>query len=84
MTETNAEYHSESEQMWVSTNERAMITKMMKYAGKGMEIIKNPEENEGYLYCKVPKTWLKITPPRKLNISDEERMRRAERLKSNE
>ena len=49
--------------MWVSTDERRMITRMMKLIAEHpdeTEIIKRPEENDGCLYCKVPSTWLKI------------------------
>ena len=56
--------------MWVSTDERRMITRMMKLIAEHpdeTEIIKRPEENDGCLYCKVPSTWLKIAPPVKMN-----------------
>lgn len=82
MTETYANYHSDSDKMWVSTNERAMITKMMRYDGHGMTVLRSPEENDGYLYCEVPKSWLKVVPPRKLNLSEDERAVRRERLKA--
>lgn len=45
--------------MWVSTDERRMITRMMKLIAEHpdeTEIIKRPEENDGCLYCKVPST----------------------------
>ena len=42
--------------MWVSTDERRMITRMMKLIAEHpdeTEIIKRPEENDGCLYCKA-------------------------------
>ena len=62
--------------MWVSTDERRMITRMMKLIAEHpdeTEIIKRPEENDGCLYCKVPSTWLKIAPPVKREMSDEQK-----------
>ena len=63
--------------MWVSTDERRMITRMMKLIAEHpdeTEIIKRPEENDGCLYCKVPATWLKI-PDAVLKIDPVRRFR---------
>ncbi len=62
--------------MWVSTDERRMITRMMKLIAEHpdeTEIIKRPEENDGCLYCKVPSTWLRIAPPVKREFTDEQK-----------
>ncbi len=62
--------------MWVSTDERRMITRMMKLIAEHpdeTEIIKRPEENDGCLYCKVPAMWLKIAPPVKREFTDEQK-----------
>lgn len=62
--------------MWVSTDERRMITRMMKLIAEHpdeTEIIKRPEENDGCLYCKFPATWLKIAPPVKREFTDEQK-----------
>jgi len=62
--------------MWVSTDERRMITRMMKLIAEHpdeTEIIKRPEENDGCLDCKVPATWLKIAPPVKREMSEKQR-----------
>ena len=69
--------------MWVSTDERRMITRMMKLIAEHpdeTEIIKRPEENDGCLYCKVPSTWLKIAPPVKREMSDEQKAAAAQRM----
>ena len=69
--------------MWVSTDERRMITRMMKLIAEHpdeTEIIKRPEENDGCLYCKVPSTWLKIAPPVKREISDEQKAAASQRM----
>jgi hypothetical protein len=62
--------------MWVSTDERRMITRMMKLIAEHpdeTETIKRPEENDGCLYCKVPSTWLKIAPSVKREFTDEQK-----------
>ena len=69
--------------MWVSTDERRMITRMMKLIAEHpdeTEIIKRPEENDGCLYCKVPSTWLKIAPPVKREMSDEQKAAASQRM----
>ena len=69
--------------MWVSTDEGRMITRMMKLIAEHpdeTEIIKRPEENDGCLYCKVPSTWLKIAPPVKREMSDEQKAAASQRM----
>ena len=69
--------------MWVSTDKRRMITRMMKLIAEHpdeTEIIKRPEENDGCLYCKVPSTWLKIAPPVKREMSDEQKAAASQRM----
>lgn len=69
--------------MWVSTDERRMITRMMKLIAEHpdeTEIIKRPEENDACLYCKVPSTWLKIAPLVKREMSDEQKAAASQRM----
>lgn len=69
--------------MWLSTDERRMITRMMKLIAEHpdeTEIIKRPEENDGCLYCKVPAMWLKIAPPVKREMSDEQKAAASQRM----
>ena len=71
--------------MWVSTDERRMITHLLKLAEKHpdeVKIVARPEENDGCLYLKCPASYLKINPPVRQNLSDEQRVARSERLKS--
>lgn len=68
-----------------SSTERKWINKIheLKEANpKDIIILKEPEENDGCIYCKFPIEYLKIGPKRRLNLSDEQRLIRAERLKS--
>lgn len=71
--------------MWVSTDERRMITHLLKLAEKRpdeVKIVARPEENDGCLYLKCPASYLKINPPVRQNLSDEQRVALRERMKS--
>ena len=72
--------------MFVSTDERKMITRLLRLKDAhpdDVEILALPPNNDGCLYCKVPASWLRITPPKKLDLTDEERAARAERFRQN-
>ena len=74
----------EDKVMWLSTDERKMInriTKLMASHPNEIRVIARPEENGGCLYVRMPADYLKISPPRRCNMSDEEKVARAERLK---
>ena len=75
--------YTDYNKMYVSTDERGLISRIMKFAEQkpdDVTIIKRPEENDGCLYCIVPTKWLKITPPKKYDLTEEQRMARAERM----
>jgi len=72
--------------MFVSTDERRMISRLLKLAAThpdDVEILALPPVNDGCLYCKVPASWLRITPPKKMDLSDEERAALSERFRKN-
>ena len=71
---------------WFSSDELRFINRVHELAEQHPDevtIIKEPEENFGCIYCKVPQTWLKIIPPRSLNLTDEQRAAMRERAKNN-
>ena len=71
--------------MWVFMDERRMITHLLKLAEKHpneVNIVARPEENDGCLYLKCPASYLKINPPVRQNLSDEQRVALRERMKS--
>jgi len=39
-----------------------------------------PENNDGYIVVHVPKNWFKLSPPRQVNYTDEQRAALAERM----
>lgn len=68
---------------WFSTDERKWITRIRKLKMLYPELvtIKNePETNDGCLVCTLPSEWLKLSPPKKMNLTDEQRAARAEAL----
>ena len=72
----------DKEKGFFSSDERRFITKIRKLQAKYPEkvrIIKEPEDNDGCIYCELPACWLKIQPKR--NISDEKRAELSERAK---
>ena len=69
--------------MYVSTDERWLINRLLKFKethSDEMHIIKYPEDNDGCLYLSVPAKWLKITPPQKHELSEEQRIIAVQRL----
>lgn len=82
--ETATNYVSDGTLMSFSSNERRWITKITKLAAKHpdeVRIIATPETNDGCLCVHIPKSWLKISPPKKLNLTDEQRQAAAERMR---
>ena len=69
--------------MWVSTDEKKWINRLLKLAAQHPDevtIRALPDENDGCLYLKCPAEWLKIAPPRRLNLTEEQRIARVEAL----
>ena len=69
---------------FISSDERRWINHIRKLADKKPDecvIIKQPEDNGGFIYAKFPPKWARVQPPKEMNLSDEERARRAEKLR---
>ena len=68
---------------YFSSDERRFITKIRKLKEKYPEqvrIIREPEDNDGCIYARLPSRWLKIQPKIARELSDEERVALATRL----
>ena len=75
--------YTEKEHGFFSSDERRYITKIHKLAEKYPEqvrIIAEPENNDGCIYAELPTSWLRIQPPVKRNLTDEQREQIAQRL----
>lgn len=82
MAETSCSYFAGTE-MHFSSDERRWINKIRKlqedYPDQ-VKIISQPEQNDGCIYCTVPSEWLKIKPPTKRNLSEEQKIAARERM----
>ena len=68
-----------------SSSERKWINKILKYAESHPDSVRikcYPEDNFGELVADIPKSWLKISPPRNREMTEEQRAAIAERLHS--
>lgn len=69
--------------MYISTDEKKLKNRLLKLAKErpGELVITNPpEENDGCLVCKCPANWLKITPPVRREMTEEQRAEIAARF----
>lgn len=81
--ETCANYTDED--MYFSSDEKKHIRKILQLKDShpdDVKIIKMPEDNQGCIYAVIPAKWFKISPPRKLDLSDEQRAALAQRVKN--
>lgn len=65
------------------SSERKWINKVLKLAEQrpnDVNIRYMPEDNQGMLCADLPASWLKISPPRQTNYTDEQRAAMVERL----
>lgn len=84
--ETQAGYLTDDHVLWFSSDERKWITRILKLAEERPQevtIKKRPEENDGCIYVTLPASWLRIGPPVKLELTDEQRQARAENARRN-
>ena len=67
-----------------SSDERKFITKVRKLKEKypdEVQIIRQPEENDGCIYCSMPVSWFNVRPPKKMNLTEEQRQNMSDRMK---
>ena len=64
-----------SEQKWINK-----IIKLRDQHPDEVSIIHTSESNDGMIYAQLPDNWLKLSPPRQLNYTEEQRAAMAERL----
>lgn len=84
MRETSWNFITDDTMAYFSSSEQRWITKIRKLAEQNPEevtILKQPQENGGVIYAQVPPKWLKVSPPRKVNYTEEQRSAMAERLR---
>lgn len=70
---------------YVSSDERRWINRVRKLAEEHPEqvkILREPQENDGCIYATVPVKWVRVTPPKKVALTDEQRQKLSDRFKS--
>lgn len=70
---------------WFSSDDRKWINKIRKLKQShpdDIEMIAEPETNDGCIYCKINAKWLRIQPPIKRELTVEQRAAAADRLKN--
>lgn len=68
---------------FMSSNEQRWKNRLIRLAREHAEeciILKNPEENGGFIYAKFPQRWIWVRPPVIRNMNDEQKQAVAERL----
>lgn len=83
MKETAFDYVDVDDRATFCSSELRWINKILKLSEKypdEVQITHYPENNDGVIVAHLPKTWLKVAPPKKMDLSDEQRKARAERL----
>lgn len=77
--ETIITYNNEEGSANVFTYHRALQNKLNKLVGSSPDITLVRQDDEFAEYI-VPKSWIKVSPPPKRNLTDEQRTAMAERL----
>ena len=77
--ETIINYNNEESTAQVFTYHRALQNKLNKLIGVNpdISILRHGDEWTEYI---VPKKWIKVSPPRQINYTDEQRAAMAERM----
>lgn len=81
--ETVFECTNGSDVATITSNEQKWINKINKLAAQrpdDVEIVYTPEDNYGYILAHVPKTWMKLSPSRAVNYTEEQKVAAAERM----
>ena len=80
--ETCCEYTDKT--LFVSSDHQKWIYRIKKLAEQYPNVvtIKNrPEENDGCICATMPSEWLRIAPPRKVELTEEQKAELSERLR---
>lgn len=82
--ETSVCYIDEDNYASFDSSERKWINKILKLKEQypdEVKILNMPEDNYGSIAAHIPKSWLKVSPPKKVNLTDEQRAERANRMR---
>ena len=80
--ETCCEYTDKT--LFVSSDHQKWINRIRKLSEQypdDVTIKNSPEENDGCICATMPSEWLRISPPRKVEMSEERKAELSERLR---
>lgn len=84
LIETSIEYVTVDNYATFCSGERKWVSKINKLKEQypdDVQITQSPESNGGIIVAHIPKSWLKVSPPKKVNMTEERRQKLAENLK---
>lgn len=82
--ETCVEYLDIDKYATFCSSERKWINKIYKLKEKypnEVHIEVSEEENDGMIIAHIPKSWMKVSPPKKVNYTEEQKAALAERMR---
>lgn len=79
--ETVINYNQEEKTALVYTYDKPLIRKLRKLVGERDDIIMQ-RGDDNFATFVVPKKWIKVSPPKNMNLSDEQRAAVAERMRN--
>ena len=82
--ETAIDHYGGEKFAGVSTGERTLISRLNKLAEQYPDDVKVVAVNQEGMYYKVPWNWISIRPPRKMNLTDEQRAAIGARLRASQ
>lgn len=85
LRETSVDFLNVDKHATFCSSETKWINKILKLQESHPDEVKiayAPEDNDGMIVAHVPKSWFKLSPPRKREMTDEQRAAAAERLAS--
>lgn len=71
--------------MWVSSDQLKIINRVRKLAAEHPDkvtIKALPEQNDGCIYATMPAEWIRLSPPIKREMTEEQRQAASERMKA--
>lgn len=79
--ENNVEFLTGQRKVTFTFTARKYINRIKKYKESHPDDVDFVENSDGSICGHVPLKWLKISPPRKVELTDEQKAERSERMK---
>lgn len=71
-------FFSSDERKWINR-----IQRLLEEHPDEMRLIASPEKNDGCIYVELPASWLKVQPPRRIEMTEEQKEELRERFRKN-